>query len=65
MLEFIIIGVILIFIMAYRSSNGDGIYNFARKQATVVYDKYAPYTCEFSDCICMASFKQSIKVSSI
>lgn len=44
MLEFIIIGVILIFIMAYRSSNGDGVYNFARRQATVVYDKYAPYT---------------------
>ena len=44
MLEFIIIGVILIFIMAYRSSNGEGVYNFAKKQATVVYDKYAPYT---------------------
>ena len=39
MLEFIIIGVILIFIMAYRSSNGEGVYNFAKKQATVVYDK--------------------------
>jgi len=43
-MEFILIAIILIFIMTYRNSSGEGIYKFAKKQANVVYDKYAPYS---------------------
>jgi len=43
-MEFILIGVILIFIVTYRNSSGEGIYKFAKQQATVVYEKYAPYS---------------------
>ena len=43
-MEFILIALILIFVMTYRNSSGEGIYKFAKKQATVVYDKYAPYS---------------------
>lgn len=43
-MEFIIIGIILVFIMTYRNSSGEGIYKFAKEQATVIYDQYAPYS---------------------
>lgn len=43
-MEFILIGIILIFIMTYRNSSGEGIYKFVKEQATVVYDQYAPYS---------------------
>ncbi len=43
-LEFILIGIILVFIMTYRNSSGEGIYKFVKEQATVAYDKYAPYS---------------------
>ena len=44
MVEFILIGIILIFIVTYRNSSGEGIYKFVKEQATVVYDKYTPYS---------------------
>ena len=43
-MEFILIGVILIFVMTYRSSSGEGVYKFVKEQANVVYDQYAPYS---------------------
>ena len=43
-MEFILISVILIFVMTYRNSSGEGIYKFVKQQANVVYDQYAPYS---------------------
>ena len=43
-MEFILIGIILIFIMTYRNSSGEGVYKFVKQQATVVYEQYAPYS---------------------
>ena len=43
-MEIIIIGIIIIFIVLYRSSQGEGVYTFIQKQVGVVYDKYAPYS---------------------
>lgn len=43
-MEFIFIAIILIFIMTYRNSSGEGIYKFVKQQANVVYDQYAPYS---------------------
>ena len=43
-MEIIIIGVILIFIVTYRSSTGSGVYKFINEQTTKLYDKYAPYS---------------------
>ena len=43
-MEFILIALILIFVMTYRNSSGEGIYKFLKQQSTVVYDKYAPYS---------------------
>ena len=44
MFEFILIGIILIFVMTYRNSSGEGVYKFVKSQATVIYDQYAPYS---------------------
>lgn len=43
-MEFILIGIILVFIMTYRNSSGEGIYKFVKEQATVAYDQFAPYS---------------------
>ena len=43
-MEFILIAIILIFVMTYRNSSGEGIYKFVKQQANVVYDQYAPYS---------------------
>ncbi len=44
MLEIIIIGVIVVFIVTYRSSTGSGVYKFVKESADSLYDKYAPYS---------------------
>ena len=44
MLEIFIICVIIIFIVTYRASTGDGVYKFVSAKATELYDKYAPYS---------------------
>ena len=33
-MEFILIGIILIFVMTYRNSSGEGIYKFVKESAT-------------------------------
>ena len=43
-MEFILIGIILIFVMTYRNSSGEGVYKFLKQQANVIYDQYAPYS---------------------
>ena len=43
-MEFILIGIILIFIVTYRNGSGEGVYKFLKQEATVVYDKYTPYS---------------------
>ena len=43
-MEFILIGIILIFVMTYRNSSGEGIYKFIKESATVIYDQYTPYS---------------------
>ena len=43
-MEILIVGIILVFIVLYRSSNGGGIYNFVTKEADNLYNKYAPYS---------------------
>jgi len=43
-MEFVLIGIILIFIVTYRNSSGDGIYKFIKEQASSIYDSYAPYS---------------------
>ena len=44
MVEFILIGIILVFIVTYRNSSGEGIYKFVKGQADLIYDKYTPYS---------------------
>lgn len=44
MLEIIIIGVIILFIVTYRFSTGNGVYKFINQQANNLYNKYAPYS---------------------
>ena len=43
-LEIIIVGIVLIFIITYRSSSGSGVYKFINEQKNRLYDKYAPYS---------------------
>ena len=44
MIEVILVAVIVIFIITYRSSSGAGVYKFVNEQANKLYDKYAPYS---------------------
>ena len=44
MLEIIIIGLIIVFIVTYRASTGAGVYKFVSSQVASLYDKYAPYS---------------------
>ena len=43
-MEFIIIGVILLFIFMYRVNKGENVYKFIVKHVGVAYDMYAPYS---------------------
>ena len=43
-MEFIIVGIILLFLLMYRNSNGEGMYKFISTQAKDIYDSYAPYS---------------------
>ncbi len=43
-MEILIIGIIVIFIVTYRSSTGAGVYKFVVQQASHIYNKYAPYS---------------------
>ena len=44
MLEIIIVGVIIVFIVTYRFSVGAGVYQFISASASKIYDKYAPFS---------------------
>ena len=43
-LETLIVGVILLFVVTYRYSTGNGVYKFINQQANNIYQKYAPYS---------------------
>ncbi len=44
LLEVILVGFVLIFIVTYRSSSGNGVYRFINEQAQKAYGIYAPYS---------------------
>ena len=44
MLEIILVGVVVLFIVSYRFSTGSGVYKFINEQANALYNKYAPYS---------------------
>ncbi len=44
LLEIILIGIVLVFIVTYRASSGNGVYKFINEQSNRLYDKYAPYS---------------------
>jgi len=43
-MEFLIIGVVLLFVFMYRIRKGENVYKFIVNQVGVVYNKYAPYS---------------------
>lgn len=43
-MELIILLIIAIFVMLYRSYKGQNVYKFVTEQVAVVYDKFAPYS---------------------
>ncbi|MGN1267889.1 MAG: hypothetical protein ACI4U0_00055 [Candidatus Aphodocola sp.] len=43
-LEILLVGIIILFIVTYRLGSGNGIYKFVMDQANVAYSKYAPYS---------------------
>lgn len=43
-MEIILIGIVLVFIVTYRASSGNGVYKFINEQSNRLYDKYAPYS---------------------
>ncbi len=44
MIEVIIVGVVVLFIVTYRSSSGAGVYKFVNEQLSNAYNKFAPYS---------------------
>lgn len=44
MLEVLLVGFIILFVISYRFSVGAGIYKFINTQINSIYDKYAPYS---------------------
>lgn len=44
MLEIIIVGIIVIFIVLYRKKRGESVYKFITQQTSTLYDQYAPYS---------------------
>ncbi|MFA5603748.1 MAG: hypothetical protein WDA12_02705 [Bacilli bacterium] len=43
-ITFIIIGVIFVFIVAYRRNTDENVYKYISRNAAAIYDKYAPYS---------------------
>ena len=41
---FLFIAFVILFIMAYRNNNGENIYKYVSKQASTLYEKYAPFS---------------------
>ena len=42
--EILIVGIVVLFIVTYRFSTGNGVYKFITAQTSKIYDKYAPYS---------------------
>ena len=42
--EIFIVGIIILFIVTYRYSTGNGVYKFINQQVNNIYQKYAPYS---------------------
>lgn len=40
----LLIAFIIVFVLAYRNSNGENVYKYVSNQAGVLYEKYAPYS---------------------
>jgi len=43
-MEFIVIGIILLFILLYRKNPGEGVFDFFSTQLRLIYDQYEPYS---------------------
>ena len=43
-MEIILVGVILLFIVMYRTNNGTSVYKFFNNAGKEIYDQYAPYS---------------------
>ncbi len=43
-MEILLIGIVILFIVSYRNSSGEGIYKFITNQTSYLYNKYAPYS---------------------
>ena len=43
-MEFLLISFILVFIITYRKSSGEGVYKFLSSQANLLYEQYASYS---------------------
>lgn len=43
-MEFLIIGVVILFVFMYRTHKGENVYKFIVQQVGVAYEKYAPYS---------------------
>lgn len=44
MIEIFLVGLVVLFIITYRTSTGYGVYKFIKESADSLYDKYAPYS---------------------
>lgn len=44
MIEIFLVGLVVLFIITYRTSTGSGVYKFIKESADSLYDKYAPYS---------------------
>ena len=43
-MEFLIIGVVILFVFMYRTHKGESVYKFIVQQVGVAYEKFAPYS---------------------
>jgi hypothetical protein len=43
-MEIIIVGLIILFVIAYRKNTGQNVYRFIVDQTSSIYEKYAPYS---------------------
>lgn len=43
-MEFILVAFILVFILTYRKSTGEGVYKFFKSQINLLYEQYTPYS---------------------
>lgn len=44
MITFILIGIVFVFIVAYRTNTDESVYKYIKRNVEHIYDKYAPYS---------------------